>query len=79
MKSTHNVYCYGKIVERLPPFIRNRWIREVQIIRRRTEKNPDITDLTKFVDDAAAKCNDPVYSQINTGTSKEVKSIHVKF
>ena len=54
-----------KIVQRLPMFLRNRWVHEVMKIRKRNLTNPTIRQLMTFMDDAAAESNDPVYGHLN--------------
>ena len=54
-----------KIVQRLPMFLRNRWVHEVMKIRKRNLTNPTIRQLMTFMDDAAAESNDPVYGRLN--------------
>lgn len=54
-----------KIVERLPSFLKNRWVHDVHGIRKRASRNPDVADLLTFIEDAASECNDPVYGKLN--------------
>ena len=67
-----------RIVQRLPFFLRNRWVHEVQNIRKRHKVNPDVRHLVTFVEDAALECNDPVYGRLlderdnNRGESRSV-------
>ena len=52
-----------RIVARLPMFMRNRWIHEVQHIRKRSKGNTGVRQLVTFVDEATFECNDPVYGR----------------
>nr|XP_054755549.1 uncharacterized protein LOC129261514 [Lytechinus pictus] len=49
-----------RIVERLPYHLRSRWLRSVKDIRLQG-RSPSITDVVRFVSDAADEINDPVY------------------
>ncbi|KAJ8017536.1 hypothetical protein HOLleu_44990 [Holothuria leucospilota] len=53
-----------KIAERLPYYLRSRWVRRAREIRKKGGKVPNIEDLTEFVDDAAEEANDPVYGRL---------------
>ena len=52
------------IVERLPMYLRSRWLREVQSTRKRFHVSPDIEQLIGFAEEAATESNDPVYGQL---------------
>jgi len=56
-----------KIVERLPSYLRVRWLKEVQNVKRRYDRFPNVDDLSVFVSDAAAESNDPVYGTVVAG------------
>ena len=62
-----------KIVNQLPSYLQNRWRREVRLIRERSLKCPEISDIVAFVRGAAIEANDPVYGQLAV-QSQEVKS-----
>ena len=49
------------IVQRLPMFLKIRWIHEVQNIRTRYRANPDVRQLVTFVQNTAFESTDPVY------------------
>lgn len=51
----------AKIVDRLPTYLRNRWIREVRETRVKQSRSAGIKDLIVFVSAAAEEANDPVY------------------
>jgi len=67
--NTQNVLV--RIVQRLPSFVRTRWLREVQNIKRRYDRFPNVNDLSSFVCDVATECNDPVYSTVVNGGGKD--------
>ncbi|XP_054772959.2 uncharacterized protein LOC129280991 [Lytechinus pictus] len=56
-----------KLAERLPFHLKARWLKVVRDIRQRG-RSPDITDMVKFVSDAAEEVNDPVFGEL-TATS----------
>ncbi|XP_022102055.1 uncharacterized protein LOC110985381 [Acanthaster planci] len=58
-----------KLVEKLPGYLRNRWIKLVRGLRK-SDKCPKIADLVEFVEDAAQEANDPVYSNLHASTYK---------
>ena len=60
-----------KIVEKLPVYIINRWIKQVRGIKKNKNRPPQIEDLVEFVDDAAEEENDPVYG--NMSKTKDIK------
>ena len=57
-----------EIVNRLQPYLRNKWRRHALKIKKDEDKYPDYEDLTEFVKDMAAKANDPVYGQMKVMT-----------
>ena len=52
-----------RIVERLPPFLQNRWKREVRAVRLK-QRIPNFNDVVTFVADAAAEMTDSVYGNL---------------
>ena len=54
-----------KIVEKLPVYLRNRWIKQVRGIKKNKNRPPQMQDLVEFVDDAAEEANDPVYGNMS--------------
>ena len=52
-----------RIVERLPFFLRDRWLKTVANVRKQN-RLPQIEDLLSFVQDTAAQQNDPVYGRL---------------
>jgi len=52
-----------KIAQRLPQYLKTRWVREVQHLKRR-QGSPSIDDLIIFVEGAAEEANDPVFGGI---------------
>lgn len=54
----------ASIVERLPNFIRGRWIRDVRRIRKQNH-TPTMRNLVDFINDIAEELNDPVYGRLN--------------
>lgn len=61
------------IVERLPVYLKNRWVRLVREIRKNKGRSPQIGDLISFVDDAAEEATDPVYGNLTRGDIKSHK------
>ncbi|KAJ8048397.1 hypothetical protein HOLleu_00690 [Holothuria leucospilota] len=53
------------IVECLPGFVRNRWIREVRLIRKKKDRVPNFVDLVEFVKDIVDEICDPVYGKLS--------------
>ena len=63
------------IVERLPSYLRNRWITQARKIKKKNSKPPTIDNLVEFIIDSAEEANDPVYGGLvkvasNVPTSK---------
>ena len=58
-----------RVMMRLPPFLQNRWRKQVADYRRDDDRKPRFKDLMKFVLAASEEVNDPVYGQ----TSKYVE------
>lgn len=52
-----------KIVERLPFHLRSRWLRQVKGIRD-NNRNPNIMDVVRFINDVAEELNDPVFGTL---------------
>ena len=52
-----------KIIERLPYYLKSRWLRVVKDIRHH-DRAPNITDVVDFVSDAAEEVNDPVFGAL---------------
>ena len=70
------------IISKCPDFMQNRWRKEVREIKRRYSREPDISDLVFFVNNAAEEADDPVfgvqnrfpYRQTHTTESQSVES-----
>lgn len=52
------------IEERLPNFLKNRWVREVQLIKRKYSRPPSVLDLVGYLGDVAEEANDPIYGRL---------------
>ncbi|XP_063956773.1 uncharacterized protein LOC135154495 [Lytechinus pictus] len=52
-----------KIVERLPYYLRARWLKVVKDVRHQG-RSPKLKDVVRFVTDAACEINDPVYGEL---------------
>ena len=61
-----------KIAERLPTYLKARWIKEVHSIKSRESRVPSAGDLVTFVEMAAAEATDPVFGSL-LGTNKHEK------
>ncbi|XP_038065549.1 uncharacterized protein LOC119735724 [Patiria miniata] len=61
-----------KLVEKLPSYLRNRWIKHVRGFRK-SNKSPKIVNLVEFVEDAAQEANDPVYGNLHVSAYKPQK------
>ena len=68
-----------EIVNRLQPYLRNKWRRHALKIKKDEDKYPDYEDLTEFVKDMAAKADDPVYGQMNQKSSYDMKTKKLAF
>lgn len=53
-----------KIVQRLPSFAKGRWMKQVQVIKGKQKRFPNIEDLATFVEQIAEEANDPVFGGI---------------
>ena len=58
-----------KIIARLPFFMQNKWKQEVRKIRKVQCRNPNISDISKFVLEGAEIANDPVYGGLTDSSS----------
>ena len=65
-----------QIVERLQPYLRNRWRRDAMESKRVKGRYPSFDELVEFVQRAAEDAVDPVYGQ--PGQDRSVKKHHVK-
>ena len=52
------------IIEKLPQHLKSRWLRENHTIRARSKRPANLSDVVKFVDEAAAELSDPVFGCI---------------
>ena len=59
-----------KIIERLPHYLRSRWLRIVKD-KRLQGRSPDLADVVHFVADAALEVNDPVYGGLLADKRKQ--------
>ena len=62
-----------KVVERLPFYLKGRWLKLVRDIRH-SGGCPDIMDIMKFVSAAAEEANDPVYGELTVTSSRSEAS-----
>lgn len=53
-----------RIIEQLPVFYQTRFKREVRQIRERFSRNPNISDIVRFVREISLEINDPVYGRL---------------
>ncbi|KAJ8043662.1 hypothetical protein HOLleu_10858 [Holothuria leucospilota] len=61
------------IVERLPGYLKNRWVRNVRDIRK-NKRSPGIDDLISYVEDVTEEVTDPVYGKLTfAGRGKYLK------
>ncbi|XP_033636757.1 uncharacterized protein LOC117297719 [Asterias rubens] len=60
------------IVERLPNYLRYRWIRIVREIQKRNDRIPDMKDLVSFIEDVADEENNPVYGSVSSKSNRDV-------
>ena len=63
-----------KIIARLPFFMQNKWKQEVRKIRKVQCRNPNISDISKFVLEGAEIANDPVYGGLTDSSSHRTQS-----
>ncbi|XP_041453667.1 uncharacterized protein LOC121406862 [Lytechinus variegatus] len=63
MSEMSNQQHMMKIIERLPYYLKSRWLRVVKDIRHHG-RAPNITDVVNFVSDAAEEVNDPVFGAL---------------
>ena len=67
-----------RIIERLPFYLRERWLRTVAHIRKQN-RLPQVDDLLEFIQDCAAQQNDPVYGRLtDTKTGNREQQTHQK-
>ncbi|XP_030845109.1 uncharacterized protein LOC115925437 [Strongylocentrotus purpuratus] len=66
-----------KVAERLPYYLKGRWLKLVRDIRQQ-ERSPDISDMARFVSNAAEEANDPVFGDL-TATTKRVETSNPAF
>ncbi len=62
------------IVERLPNYLRYRWIRIVRDIQKKHDRTPKMKDLVSFMEDVAEEENNPVYGSVSWKSSRDNKS-----
>ncbi|KAK8393533.1 hypothetical protein O3P69_006699 [Scylla paramamosain] len=62
-----------KIVENLPYYLKTRWIKTNHDIRSKYKKGADITELLKFIRDAADEASDPVFGRLVNKEQKKDK------
>ncbi|KAJ8031990.1 hypothetical protein HOLleu_25384 [Holothuria leucospilota] len=58
------------IVERLPNYLRSRWLRQARHIRKHENRSPKINDVVDYVEGAAEEANDPVFGKLGTSKCK---------
>ena len=63
-----------KIIARLPFFMQNKWKQEVRKIRKVQCRNPNISDISKFVLEGAEIANDPIYGGLTDSSSHRTQS-----
>ena len=63
MSEMSNQQYMMKIIERLPYYLKSRWLRVVKNIRHH-DRAPNITDVVDFVSDATEEVNDPVFGAL---------------
>ncbi|XP_072171548.1 uncharacterized protein [Diadema setosum] len=66
-----------KVVDRLPFYLKGRWLKVVQDIRHKGGC-PDITDVVKFVSAAAEEVNDPVFGEITVQSKSDAAKPNFK-
>jgi len=59
-----------EVVNRLPTYLKHRWIRRVREVRTNQERETNMRDLVSFVTGAAEEASDPVYSKLTSGKEK---------
>lgn len=68
------------IVENLPYYLKTRWIKANHEIRTKYKRGVEITDLVKFIGDAAEEASDPVFgSLVNKGQKDKGKNYQNKY
>ncbi|XP_038050892.1 uncharacterized protein LOC119724042 [Patiria miniata] len=60
------------IVERLPNYLRYRWVRKVRDLERKEDRMPKVKDLVAYIDDVAEEENNPVYGTSTWERSRDV-------
>ena len=73
MDELNNQSTLQKIMTRLPHYLKTRWLREVQLIKDRQHRNPNIEDVTMFVEKAAKESNDPVFGSMISSRHNSVR------
>ena len=61
-----------RIAQRLPQYLKTRWIRDVQSIRNK-DRSLNIEDLIAFIESAAEEANDPVFGSIPSYNFSKMK------
>ncbi len=62
-----------KIVENLPYYLKTKWIKNNHDIRSKYKRGADITELVKFIRDAADEASDPVFGRLVNKEQKKDK------
>ena len=60
-----------KIVEKLPYYLQTRWVKLNHDIRSKYRREPDITELVKFICDVADEASDPVFEKLASRDQKK--------
>ena len=68
------------LIAKLPGRLIDRWNRNVEVIRKRHLREPDLQDLIKFVEEETVLMNDPLISRetLHEYTKYPERSTHVK-
>ena len=67
-------HCIVEVVNRLQPYLRNRWKRLALEHKREKDRYPDFASLVKFVQEQADEATDPVYGRSGAGAEVPVKT-----
>lgn len=77
MNEMSNYDCMTKIIERLPHYLKGRWLRVVKDIRHHG-RSPNISDVVRFISEAAEEVNDPVFGGLLDVKKDMPKRLHQK-
>ena len=74
MNEIDTQFSIVQIVDRLQPYLRNRWRREAMEMKREKDEYPSFRHLMKFIQKAAEDALDPVYGQKTSNDNRSKKT-----